>query len=232
MAKIGSESTAIVWAIMHNWAESKAFNDSMRAYRKGVTDGNKGENPGELTEEGFEENVDSLRDEDGNITFSLDENGNIDGEFMPFAGDLRRGVILKCGINNVNGVEGEYSVKISLDFSKSRVDEKYHDIDTGVLKMELIGPSGEIVARSNRIYQTNWYVKGTYADPPRYWHNTTKIWINPSSGSVRGWVEETFRSGKVSHFNLAFSSVVEDGTFGNRDDIFNVMAHAQTMIPA
>lgn len=51
MADIGADSTAIAWVIAKNKERDDSFKQQKSLYRKGVTNGNKGNNSGELSED-------------------------------------------------------------------------------------------------------------------------------------------------------------------------------------
>lgn len=224
MADIGFDSTAIAWAIAHNSEQADSFSNQMKKYRKGVKDGNKGKNSGKLDEEGYEEDINP--DED--IVFSIDEDGNTDGEDIPFIGDLTNGITFKCGKNTVNGVTDDYSVTISLDMSQTNGAPGTRHGE-GLVKLVLTGSSSGIVAQKHYINNSYWWI--IQKESSGYITQRAVKWtIRPSPLYIHAVHEEPYGLNETAYYNMYWTNpITRDGDFGTYDDIKKVLANTTSI---
>ena len=91
MSAIGFDSTAMAWAAAVNEYEERSMNSAMKSYRKGVINGNKGKDPGRLSEEDLD-----LPQDDYSFSFGDNsEDGTDEFSTEPGIIDLQDGMFFK-----------------------------------------------------------------------------------------------------------------------------------------
>ena len=214
MADIGADSTAIAWVIAKNKEREDSFLQQKKSYRKGIQDGNKGANPGELSEDTI---IDLPSGQLPDIPLSPDNPTGIDGSELCF-GDLSRGIYFKAahraqGIGYIKIWIDDYVVlpypvyqNGDWDISKGRVNAALWDEKGTLLKHNVIknADNGGLWTRKY-FNKDNILIENRY--PTKCWIETVHLYKNDiyfmydrDTGSLVNTYERATKYGYLLNF--------------------------------
>lgn len=198
MTQTGSDKSAIAWILANNVKEEESFSEMKDIYRKGVRDG---KNRNDSIVEDYTEDVTT----DG-LDIAVDENGETEGGFL---GNMEKGLKFWVGRTTYDGIEDDYWVEISVDYSVTTSSALY-PYSAGVLRWTLYrsGSTAEVCA----IYTTSsssWLVKRLSSSTNKTDYVCEWI-IKPKNNYLYGNFKVSLQNGNYVYYNLDWTSVYSD----------------------